>query len=184
MVNKMTKGAVAVAAGVTLLLGGAGTYAWWSVEQSAAEQGEIQSGDLDLALGQAAWTLNGDPVTADVTQVRVVPGDVLVLTQSVTVTAIGDDLASQLSVSETDLTGTDPQLVEALDVEFTLPEETGWATLGEQNTYAIASSSEAYAPVEATVVITFDEATEGQVGTNAAVDLTSVVFSLDQLPTI
>ncbi|WP_265520542.1 alternate-type signal peptide domain-containing protein [Oerskovia flava] len=177
--DKLTKGAVAVGAGVVLLLGGAGTYALWSDSQSVAESGEIASGDLDLELGtEGTWTLNGAAV-ADVTAVRIVPGDVLALTQPITVTAIGDTLQSTLSVSSAGLTG-DADLLAALDLAFTFDTPPAWATDNGDGTFDVAPSDAAYAPVDAGVTLTFDEATPDQVATDAVVDLSSVTFSLEQ----
>src|SRR5690625_308903 len=122
MSKKMTKGTIAITAGVVLLLGGAGTYALWEVNQPL--DGTVQSGDLNLELGDAEWTLNGQPVGA-VDEVRIVPGDTLALAQSLTVTAIGDDLAAQLAVDASALSG-DPDLSEQLEVSLALP-DTAWA---------------------------------------------------------
>ncbi|MEE6286090.1 alternate-type signal peptide domain-containing protein [Georgenia sp. MJ173] len=180
MANKMTKGTIAVAAGAALLLGGAGTYAWWSVSEAVDDQGTIQSGDLNLVLGDASWQLNGAPV-ADVDEVQIVPGDVLALNQPVTVTAIGDDLASVLTVDATDLSG-DPELIEALDVSFTMPaDDATWATAAGTNAFNIAPSNASYDSVNAGVTITFDEDTEDQVATDSTVNLSSVVFNLAQV---
>ncbi|MEE6283010.1 alternate-type signal peptide domain-containing protein [Georgenia sp. MJ170] len=180
MANKMTKGTIAVAAGAALLLGGAGTYAWWSVSEAVDDQGTIQSGDLNLVLGEASWELNGTMVN-DVQQVRIVPGDVLNLTQPIEVTAIGDDLTSELTVDATGLTG-DAELIQALDVSFTMPTDADtWATEGDGNSYAIAPSNAAYESVDAGVTITFDQDTSGRTATDSTVNLSSVVFNLAQV---
>ncbi|NDO89930.1 alternate-type signal peptide domain-containing protein [Cellulosimicrobium composti] len=177
--ERLTKGALAIGAGALLLLGGAGTYALWSDSQAVAEAGDITSGDLDLAMGTPVWTLNGTPV-ADVTAVRIVPGDVLALTQPVTVTAIGDTLQSTLSVAGTDALTGDAALLDALDVTFELDGPPSWATDNGDGTFEVAPSTAAYAPVDADVTLTFDEATPDQVATNAVVNLSSLTFTLEQ----
>ena len=78
------KANVAIAAGAALLLGG-GTLAYWSTQQVIAT-GTINSGDLNLVAGTGTWTLQGVAQTAptpvtDITTVKLVPGDVLTLTQ-------------------------------------------------------------------------------------------------------
>ncbi|HLS50356.1 MAG TPA: alternate-type signal peptide domain-containing protein [Actinomycetaceae bacterium] len=177
MSKKMMKGTIAITAGVVLLLGGAGTYALWEVTQPL--DGTVASGDLNLELGAASWTLNGEDV-AGVEDVRIVPGDTLVLAQQLTVTAIGDDLAAQLAVDTTEMSG-NSALVQQLEVSLALPDPT-WADATEDGAYTIAPADEAYEPVTATVTIVFDEETGGQIGTNGEVDLSGVVFSLNQVP--
>lgn len=178
----MTKGAVAIGAGVALLLGGAGTYALWS--DTEAVDGTVASGDLDLTLGTAAWTLNGTPVAAGTEgTVRIVPGDVLQLTQPVTVTAIGDDLESTLTITEglASIDG-DTLLDENLTVDLALDTATAtWATADAvtPNAYDVAPADAAYAPVDATVTITFEDVV-GQVATASTVDLNAVEFTLTQ----
>lgn len=177
MSKKMTKGTIAITAGVVLLLGGAGTYALWEVNLPL--DGTVQSGDLNLELGEGEWTLNGQPV-GDVAQVRIVPGDTLALAQPLTVTVIGDDLAAQLAVDASGISG-DPELAGQLEVSLALP-DTAWAEPAGDSTYAIAAADEAYEPLTAAVTIIFDEDTGERIATNSAVDLSSVVFSLEQVP--
>lgn len=178
MSKKMTKGTVAIAAGVVLLLGGAGTYALWEVNQPLT--GTVQTGDLNLELGSAAWTLNGNSVT-NVNEVRIVPGDELVLTQDLTVTAIGDDLIAQLSIDAT--AAVPAELQGHLDISFDLPARPEWAQADAEvpNTYTVEPSNSAYDPVPATVTIAFDQDTPGRDGVTQAVDLTAVNFELAQV---
>jgi alternate signal-mediated exported protein len=101
--NKMTKGAIAGAAGIVLLLGGAGTFALWS-DNAGVDGGTITSGVLDLqANTDGVWKdtssdVSGAPVVVPAT-FRVVPGDQLTYTQTVTVTATGDNLKAHFGYS-------------------------------------------------------------------------------------
>ena len=53
--NKLLKGSIAGAAGIALLLGGAGTFALWN-DTAAASGGTVQSGNLSVVLnGSPAW---------------------------------------------------------------------------------------------------------------------------------
>jgi alternate signal-mediated exported protein len=94
---------VATATGIVLLLGGAGSLAYWtdSATPSANNQ-QINAGTLALTAGTGTWTkafvnaagtttVGPAPVT-DFTNVKIVPGNKLVFTQVYTVTAAGDDL--------------------------------------------------------------------------------------------
>ncbi|MGW8483481.1 alternate-type signal peptide domain-containing protein [Microbacterium sp. NPDC055903] len=96
-----TKAIVAIAAGAVLLLGGGTTLAYWSTQQSL-DAGTVTSGDLDLTIAAAApaWTLTPEggaaaPV-ADITTVRIVPGDTVTFTQTAELTLVGDNLHAEL----------------------------------------------------------------------------------------
>ncbi len=54
--KKATKGAIAAAGAGVLLLGGAGTLAYWTADGAAAGS-DITAGDLDLTAGTCSgWT--------------------------------------------------------------------------------------------------------------------------------
>jgi alternate signal-mediated exported protein len=97
--NKLTKGAIAGAAGVVLLLGGAGTFAFWNSTASVAG-GSIVAGNLLVANTGAAgvWTDQNDTVI-DIATYRIVPGDTLTFTDDLTVTAVGDNLTATLGLA-------------------------------------------------------------------------------------
>lgn len=93
----------AVAAGV-LLLGGAGTLAYWSAD-AGVSGGDIASGQLNLT-GSACddtWMLNGD--TAYTTGMLIVPGDTLTKSCSYTIAATGENLQATLTANEPTGTG-------------------------------------------------------------------------------
>lgn len=175
MSKKMTKGSLAITAGVVLLLGGAGTYALWEV--NAPLDGSVQTGDLNLELDDAAWTLNGASVE-NVSAVQIAPGDTLNLTQPMTVTVAGDDLTAQLSLSNTDAFIPE-ELTEHLDVDFDL--DASWATETGPDSYLINSGAEAR-QVSAEVSIAFSENTPDRVGVNTSMDLGALEFTLQQQP--
>ena len=62
--NKLLKGAIAGAAGVALLLGGAGTFALWN-SSATVTGGNIDAGNLHVADSGTAgtWPANGPPIT-------------------------------------------------------------------------------------------------------------------------
>lgn len=96
--NKSTKGAIAAGAAAVLLLGGAGSLAYWNAEGDIAG-GTIAAGELKLTdPTPGAWTLNGDPVT-NLSTVRVVPGDELEYTASWEIAATGDNLKAAVDVT-------------------------------------------------------------------------------------
>lgn len=86
--KKSTKGAIAAAAAGVLLLGGAGTLAYWTAETDTSGT-TINSGHLALT-GEdcgAGWTLDGgDPFTNQ----PLVPGDTLTKTCTYTLDIAGE----------------------------------------------------------------------------------------------
>jgi alternate signal-mediated exported protein len=97
--NKLAKGAIAGAAGIALLLGGAGTFAFWNSSQPVSG-GTITAGNLLVEQDGAAgvWT-NQTGNTINIATYRVVPGDVLTFTDTLNVTAVGNTLKATLSIS-------------------------------------------------------------------------------------
>lgn len=109
--NKLAKGAVAAGLGTILLLGGAGTFAYWnsSVGVSGAA---ITAGNLvvtDAAPTSGVWTVqkNGAGAAlpiADIATFRAVPGDKLSFVKTVKITATGDNLEATLSLAAGSIT--------------------------------------------------------------------------------
>lgn len=116
--NKLLiKGAIAGAAGIALLTGGAGTFALWS-SSAEVEAGSITSGTLSISAegNTATWEdlTNGTPeAIADIAAHRISPGDVVQLTQVVSIEASGDNLEAELSFDVRSV-GTDDELDSAL----------------------------------------------------------------------
>lgn len=100
--KKSTKGAIAAGAAAVLLLGGAGSLAYWNAE-GAIEGGEITAGTLTLTpitTPAATWELNGVAVVGnDLTSVLIVPGDTLEYTGAWTIGATGDNLLAGVTFS-------------------------------------------------------------------------------------
>src|SRR5690606_4954316 len=82
---KLVKGSIAGAAGIALLLGGAGTLAYWNDSADVNSAASISTGTLSVASTIAGSWSNG-------TIANYVPGDSNVYTETFTVTAVGDNL--------------------------------------------------------------------------------------------
>jgi alternate signal-mediated exported protein len=97
--NKLLKGSIAGAVGVALLLGGAGTFASWN-SSAAPTGGTIVAGTLLVSDPDSAsagtWTKGGSPIT--IATFRAVPGDVIVYSKTLNITATGDSLTAKLSL--------------------------------------------------------------------------------------
>src|SRR5688500_9753810 len=112
--NKLVKGAIAGAAGIALLMGGAGSLALWN-DSAAITDASVASGTLTLGATAGTWT--GNPAL-------MVPGDSATYTSTVTITAKGTNLLSRLSIDPASITGT-ASLVSNLNTTFTLGTVTG-----------------------------------------------------------
>jgi len=89
--NKFTKGALAAGAGIVLLLGGAGSLAYWNATADLTS-GSISSGSLTAESdGDGAFTPELDAI---------VPGDVVTYTETITVTGEGENLWVSLELTE------------------------------------------------------------------------------------
>lgn len=171
------KAIVAIAAGTALLLGGAGTYAFWSTSASL-NAGTVNSGDLNLTLGTGTWALDGalTPSTpvADPAAVFIVPGDVLTLTQPLNVTLVGDNLEALLTA---DLSAVIPAAAASyITVSLTT---SGAGTPEGINTYRL-TPDDVKTPISAVLTVTFDATTSNRVAVNTPINLTALTFSLTQ----
>ncbi|GAA4167814.1 alternate-type signal peptide domain-containing protein [Gryllotalpicola koreensis] len=104
LMNRLFKGAIASAAGVALLLGGAGTFALWQDTAGLRGDAIIEAGRLEFGwetMPQAVWTINEQPIAESaVANVRFVPGDVVTMTwEDVPVIVDGDYLVAEFGVS-------------------------------------------------------------------------------------
>jgi len=105
--NKLTKGAIAGAAGITLLLGGGTTFALWNSSAEVAG-GTIESGNLVVAVATelvdgvkrdiaGVWT-DQTKAPINLATFRAAPGDVLTYTKVMHITATGDNLVALLKL--------------------------------------------------------------------------------------
>jgi alternate signal-mediated exported protein len=172
--RKTVKGALAAGVGGVLLLGGAGTLAYWSDSESITG-GDIDSGTLSLTqeVGQTCsdWTLDaaGGATTYTPGTTLVVPGDVITKTCDYTVHASGAHLAADLGLDAGTISG-DADLVNALDAIATYKLDGVIVATGAD----ITSANEGDV-LQAVIAVTFDPATAGttaQAMTAALADLT------------
>lgn len=114
--KKTAKGAIAAAAAAVLLVGGAGSLAYWT-DSADVDGGTVNSGHLQLLTdatnpGCSDWTLDGgdpfDPATS-----LLVPGDTVTETCTFTLDAEGDHMQGTVEASAANVTG---DLADALDV--------------------------------------------------------------------
>lgn len=101
--KKTTKGALAAGAAAVLLLGGAGSLAYWS-DSDNVNGGTFATGNVALAANDcstAPWTYTTtNHATGDVVD-GLVPGDSITKDCTATVTGTGDHLYASLDVPDT-----------------------------------------------------------------------------------
>src|SRR5699024_1048216 len=114
IMNKFAKGSLAAGAGLVLLLGGAGTLAYWNSEVELAG-GQISSGSLTLEESDGALDVQGPEV--------LVPGDQKTFTADMVLTATGENLQGtvELDPATEDLL---TQLGTTYDVDVVFGEDT------------------------------------------------------------
>jgi alternate signal-mediated exported protein len=172
--NKFAKGSLAAGAGIVLLLGGAGTLAYWNSEVELSG-GSINTGQLDLATSE---------VTAPDAPALWVPGDEVTYTTNLLLTAEGDNLEGEivLDADSVDLAG------EGADA-ITLSVEPGTGALPTGVEYdealggfrfANLTGTDAHSiPVEITVSFPFGDEADNS-SQSATVDLSEVSFVATQ----
>jgi alternate signal-mediated exported protein len=177
--NKLIKGAIACAAGIALLLGGAGTFALWN-STAAAGAGHIKSGTLSLAAPTAgAWAniTTGAPVAiADIDDFRMVPGNVLQFTQTLAVNATGDDLTADLTYDPLSITGT-AALKSALVPTLTATASGAGIVSAGTNAFTVTPSASS---ATVTVVLTVELPESVTTGQGGTVNLGGLTFTLTQ----
>lgn len=176
--NKLFKGAVAGAAGLALLLGGAGTFALWNDASSIGTDQSITSGQLQFgAVPAGSWTLNTHKVD-DIGEVRIVPGDTLVYTADVPVVAEGNYLDATFGVDYAGMTGeTDllAALMSNVQVVVTDPDDGVWT---DQDVPVTPSDDGEAQIFNVKVTIPFDA--DGLTAQNQTVNLSNVNLTLQQ----
>lgn len=175
--HRRTTAIAIITVGAALLSVGGGSYAYWST-QTALTAGPVTAGDLNLSLGAGTWTLKGvlgtaQPV-ANLTTVKIVPGDVLTLTQPIDVTLVGNTIAADLK-AEVGSTFTSGALGSNLDVVLSVA---SYGTATSANTYRLTSANSGAAT--ATLTVTFKPGTTGRAGATQSVNLNDIAFTLTQ----
>ncbi len=102
--NKFTKASIATGAGIVLLLGGAGTLAYWN-DSASTGAGTITAGTLSIeSEGDGEWFEASDLTTPiDPEDFLVVPGDSLVYVESFEIGATGENLEATIEADASDI---------------------------------------------------------------------------------
>lgn len=187
--NKFMKASIATGAGIVLLLGGAGTLAYWN-DTATTGAGSITSGTLDIdsyaGTGAGWWDISADnpsrPEAISASTFRVVPGDTLRYVEWFTVSATGDNLVAELSVNDADVLAalTDDWSTKgwlSADATFDLYDATG-TTLDTADVTEIDSSDNGKR-VKVVFELAFDTAADNSTQTDV-VNLSTLEVALTQ----
>lgn len=171
--NKLTKASIAGAAGIALLLGGAGTLALWN-DSATIAVGSIDSGTLTITGSTGAWDSEWE---------LWVPGDSATYTGELTIEATGDNLEALLTVDDSGLVGVgNSEFANALDVSFVVTNSHASVTDNGDGTYTVVDSASPIT-LDVTVTVAFpQDSVVNLEGQDQSVDLDSVSFVLTQTP--
>lgn len=176
--NKFAKGSLAAGAGLVLLLGGAGTLAYWN-DSAELAGGTINAGTLTLEA-------DNDSLQASIDQQPQVwvPGDQHTFSTELTLVTEGDNIQGKIVLDTAKLgidgTGADQLTVDMAlgDVtktvaasELSFDADTDVITFDGPGTYTI--------PVELTVALPFQE-DEQNASKNLTIDLEDLTFTATQ----
>jgi len=175
--KKSTKGALAASAAGILLLGGAGSLAYWDAQQTV-DGGDIVSGRLELTAPSCGtgWTLDAGeqlPSTVFTAGSKLVPGDVLTKVCTFVITAQGDHLRAELDVTDADFSSTNvltDQL--AVDASFAIGATPIPAEITEANDGNV---------VTATITVTFDGPAATNLSQNQTATLDAITIAATQV---
>ncbi|HEY5231370.1 MAG TPA: alternate-type signal peptide domain-containing protein [Galbitalea sp.] len=185
--NKLVKGAIAGAVGIALLLGGAGTFALWNSSIGVAS-GTIATGTLAFGTATGAtWTDNSPgalTTTFDPTSQKIVPGDVVALSQNITISATGKNLVAQLAYLPSSV-AIPADLVGKITPTITVTKVSGDATITGNGSvatpYTITPAVGGSTILKVVISYAFDRTTSGIVGQGESVDLSGASFTLTQI---
>lgn len=203
--NKLVKGSIAGAAGIALLLGGAGTFALWN-DSITANAGNVSSGQLriaDSATPGGSWTDQSSTIvtgsgtalptttTAGVTTVtaKIVPGDKWRYTRQIVLTTTGKNLLADLSFDPASITNGLPAGEFTYTLTATPVVAAGSAAVVEtavgSNVYRVTPGTASTTTVNVTLDINFTNitATGGNLtaGQNQTINVSALKFNLAQV---
>lgn len=174
--NKLVTGAIAGAAGIALLLGGAGTFALWNDAIGTPDAETVTTGALrfaDDAVYGTWYDVTDGATPIDIEDFRMVPGDTLEFRANVTILAEGDNLTGTLSIDPTSYT-----IPDELDGEVSVLIVDGFGAATEIT--VDASDDGQTIPVLVQVHFRDIDPSNLEAGQEQAIDLTGLEFVLSQ----
>ena len=195
--NKLVKGSIAGAAGIALLLGGAGTFALWN-SSATVNAGSLATGQMSIVANAAAGEWKDVSTLADGTTPsliggttftpashKLVPGDTVTYTKSVSITATGKNMKARLAYTPSSIV-VDPALSTYVTVSIAPANLTGGGTFaadGSTGAYFITPGATGSTTLDVVITVKFSDTPTGVVGQNITngVNLTGAAFTLTQV---
>jgi alternate signal-mediated exported protein len=186
--NKLTSGAIVGTLGITLLLGGAGTFAMWN-QSTTAQAGTVASGTLTIAnAGTPTWknvssdAPAGGTAITNIGSYKIVPGDTLEMTQTFTVAASGDNLKATLAYDPATI-GAVSDADKALKAAATVAMSAtggGITTDATTKVVSVAPTAAGVNTVTVKLTIALPASVGGTTAQGGALNLSAVAFNLVQ----
>ncbi|MFC4395148.1 MULTISPECIES: alternate-type signal peptide domain-containing protein [Micrococcaceae] len=175
--STLIKGTAAIAVGAALLLGGGGTLAAWN-QDASANAGQIVAGDLGVTAVPGVWTDASKQEIKDITKYRVVPGDKLTFTQTLSVKLRGDKMAAQIKLN--DATTSTFSSANVAIAPLTITDSKGAVVSKDTIIKPVADDTQT---VTVSTTFNFLSTTPGVENVNATYDLSKVSYTLQQVVT-
>jgi len=181
--NKFAKGSVAAGAGLVLLLGGAGTLAYWN-DSAELANGSINAGTLTLEA-------DNDLLAASIAEQPAlwVPGDEHTFSTELTLVAEGDNISGDIQLDAENITlkgeGFDQFTFDMAMGEVTSTGEDGTVqyheTLGAEHDVITFDGPGVYTiPVEVTVELPYLENEQQNASMGSAITIDDLTFTATQ----
>ena len=177
--KKSTKAAIAASAAGVLLLGGAGSLAYWTAD-GAADGGDITAGTLTLTDGtcDADWVYATGNPGADTAVGLIVPGDVITKDCTFTLAATGDNLKAAIGAPAS-VTYTPSTASTSLDLTAATTFDVGGTPIVDGGFVTSANDGDTItATFTVTVPFGTDETGTPQINAN---DMQGITATLDEL---
>lgn len=182
--NKLTKAAIAGAAGIALLLGGAGSLAYWN-SSATLTGGTVNAGQLTIKASTTtlpAWKDSKGPI--NIATYRAIPGAVLTYTASFDVSAVGDNLKANVAITGNSIAAVTPLTTANTALATALASSVVTLVNG------VAASTVTILPGTQTIVLSVqitwpfsgDPTTIDNPAMNGAVTLSNMAITLTQIP--
>ena len=177
--KKQTKGAIAAGGAAVLLLGGLGSLAYWN-DSTALGGSTITSGQLSMTKDAGTWTDENGSINP--TTFRLVPGDTVTYTTTVTINATGDNLKAKLYADTSGFTSSKTLATEPTKTisakKSADPAGTDITQSGTSLAISPAGGASAYTVV-VTLKLPFDSATNSS--QSDTLNLGNIALHLDQV---
>lgn len=167
--NKFAKASIATGAVVLLLLGGAGTLAYWN-DQADLSGASIEAGELKLEASECTWTA---------APALWVPGDSASCDTTLTLTAAGDNIRGKLGIDESSIVVDSAAAADQFRIDIAAGTNTGTGSF-DPATMEFTGPGAYVIPVTVTIDFPFIADAEQNESQNAEIDLDGVEFTATQ----